>query len=155
MDKREPPVVDARPIQTSVVDARPLQTSVIDARPIQPSVVYAVPVYPVQNDAFNGQSGNLATGGNLNNLPQATLVGVVQTVGFGSEPARVICQFCGADVVTAVKVTPSVTSHLWALGLCVFGCWPCCFVPYFVNDCLTHIHICPNCGHEIGVDKLL
>jgi lipopolysaccharide-induced tumor necrosis factor-alpha factor len=68
----------------------------------------------------------------------------------GAHSARLICQFCGADVMTDVQMKPGLQAHVWALGLCAFGCWPCCLLPYFVNECQAHVHSCPNCGNEVG-----
>jgi len=118
-------------------------------------VVYAVPVYSSHQEQqqYVVQTVPAATVAS-NALPQATIVTLNIANSFGAQPARVICPFCGADVITAVRVTPSLTAHLWALGLCVFGCWPCCIVPYFVNDCQSHVHVCPNCNHEIGYHGL-
>jgi hypothetical protein len=104
-----------------------------DSRPIQPSstttttsnnVVYAVPVYSAPTSTIGGGAapGSAAgfdstptivvTNGQQQHqqtvfhaVPQATIVGVVQTNYFGSQPQRVICQFCGADVITGVRVT--------------------------------------------------
>ena len=147
----------------------------VDARPIQPSsVVYAVPVYagsaytePGVNGAGQASEGNSVNqvqavqvpyasypGQNTAALPQATVVALIQTSQFGGEAARIICPFCGSDVVTEVKITPSITAHLWALGLCVFGCVPCCIAPYFVRECQSHIHVCPSCNHEVGYHGL-
>jgi lipopolysaccharide-induced tumor necrosis factor-alpha factor len=149
----------------------------LDARPIEPSssVVYAVPVYAagagastVQQTSSAGQSsvsGSVSSPplptaqatyvtGPGQSVPHATVVALVQTSQFGAIPARIICPFCGAEVITGVKVTPSITAHLWALGLCIFGCIPCCIAPYFVKECQSHIHVCPNCNHEVGYHGL-
>ena len=107
---------------------------VFDSRPIQPSgpVVYAVPVYPTAPSSLEQQqfvSHSIATALPAAHatrvvaaIPQATLVSVVQTNQFGAQPARVICQFCGADVVTGVKVTVSFRRH-------------CCYLKIFLKKC--------------------
>jgi hypothetical protein len=107
-----------------------------DSRPIQASsaVVYAVPVYAAPGGGAGGSVGASANTGapatveapssilqplnsniggvaaaptTFHAIPQATIVGVVQTNYFGSQPQRIICQYCGADVITGVRVTVS------------------------------------------------
>jgi lipopolysaccharide-induced tumor necrosis factor-alpha factor len=157
-------------------DSRPIQPS--GSQQQAANVVYAVPVdattgQVLSSGSFEHHSAPLRTTASVGaqsqqvplvqpigvvvqqqSIPQATVVTLVQTTGFGSSPARLICPFCGADVITGVRTTPSIAAHLWALGLCLFGCWPCCIVPYFVNDCQSHVHICPNCNHEVGYHGL-
>lgn len=91
-------------------------------------------------------------------IPQATVIQVVHSqavhVPFGPYPTRVVCQFCHTDVITTVFSRPSLSAHVWALGLCVFGCWPCCVVPYLMTDCQAHAHMCPNCGREVGLHEI-
>ena len=76
----------------------PLQNST----PIQPSqqqqqVVYAIPLPSQVSPALQ------------ENLPSATVVAVLSTnsLEFGPNPVRIICPFCGADVITSVKQTVS------------------------------------------------
>lgn len=119
-------------------DAAPLSA----AEPIRATEVRAVQYAEVVPTAQQQQQ----------QVPNATVIQVVyaQEPQFGSYPTRTVCQFCGCDVVTDVHARAGLTAHLWAIGLCVFGCWPCCIVPYFVNECQAHSHACPNCGREIG-----
>ena len=50
-------------------------------------------------------------------------------------PRRIVCQFCGYEVITGVDQTVGLGTHVIALGLCFVGCWPCCLIPYCVDDC--------------------
>ena len=113
---------------------------------------------------------------NSNDIPVATAVPVYQHPGnqqeqprvifveqplsyvrFGGIPIELICPHCHTHVWTEVSTQISCLQHLWALGLCVIGCWPCAILPYlgFNRECGEHVHQCPNChaylGSSIGI----
>ncbi|XP_053962589.1 lipopolysaccharide-induced tumor necrosis factor-alpha factor homolog isoform X2 [Anastrepha ludens] len=67
-----------------------------------------------------------------------------------NEPATITCPSCHAVVRTTVIYQPSLSTHLWALILCLFICWPCVCVPYCMNSCQNANHYCPNCNAFIG-----
>ena len=75
------------------------------------------------------------------NPPPQPAVAVVLTnqvrrgdqVFYDNTPRRVICQYCGYDIITAVDRHPGSGAHLCALGLCLLGLWPCCLIPYCVD----------------------
>ncbi|KAJ8726877.1 hypothetical protein PYW08_015274 [Mythimna loreyi] len=68
----------------------------------------------------------------------------------GSDPALVVCPSCRHQIVTNTLVRPSLKTHLWALGLCLIGFWPCIFIPYCSPACMNVDHYCPNCNAYIG-----
>ncbi|XP_011178871.1 lipopolysaccharide-induced tumor necrosis factor-alpha factor homolog isoform X3 [Zeugodacus cucurbitae] len=67
-----------------------------------------------------------------------------------NEPATITCPSCHAMVRTTVIRQPSTSTHLWALILCLFVCWPCVCVPYCMDSCQNANHYCPNCNAYIG-----
>ncbi|ALC42502.1 CG42566 [Drosophila busckii] len=71
-------------------------------------------------------------------------------VSVGSEPSRVQCPSCHAQIVTDVKRKATGRTHCWALVLCLFLCWPCAIAPYCMASCQNTEHTCPNCGAYIG-----
>ncbi|XP_054739665.1 lipopolysaccharide-induced tumor necrosis factor-alpha factor homolog isoform X1 [Anastrepha obliqua] len=66
------------------------------------------------------------------------------------DPTRTTCPSCHADILTTVKYQPNSCTHIWALVLCLFICWPCVCVPYCMNSCQNANHYCPNCNAFIG-----
>ncbi|KOB71988.1 Lipopolysaccharide-induced tumor necrosis factor-alpha factor [Operophtera brumata] len=76
---------------------------------------------------------------------------VIVTQQMGPRPTHVTCKSCHADVVTRVEANATTRTHLFALILCLIGCWPCVCVPYCVDDCMNANHYCPNCNSYIGI----
>jgi len=70
-------------------------------------------------------------------------------------PQRIICQYCDRDVVTEILPVSGFGTNLCAITLCLFVCWPCCIVPYCVDDCKDVEHICPNCHRVVGVSRMM
>jgi len=68
----------------------------------------------------------------------------------GSDPMRLTCPHCHANIVSAVETEANTKTHLFALLLCLFGCWPCCCIPYCMDSCQSKKHTCPNCGAYLG-----
>ncbi|XP_048747521.1 LITAF domain-containing protein-like [Ostrea edulis] len=66
-------------------------------------------------------------------------------------PARVTCASCRADIVTGTTFETGMLTWLIAGILCLFGCWPCCLIPFCVDGCKDVIHTCPNCKAQVGV----
>ncbi|KPJ20402.1 hypothetical protein RR48_06141 [Papilio machaon] len=88
--------------------------------------------------------------------PTATVVpGVTTTVVIGNQmgpsPAVYICKSCNNQIMTKVERKPSLRTHLFALLLCVVGCWPCVCVPYCVDSCNNADHYCPSSKDETSV----
>ncbi|CAB3258131.1 unnamed protein product [Arctia plantaginis] len=53
-------------------------------------------------------------------------------------------------IVTKVERKATTKTHVIALLLCLFLCWPCVCVPYCVNSCQNADHYCPNCNSYLG-----
>ncbi|ENN78573.1 lipopolysaccharide-induced tumor necrosis factor-alpha factor [Dendroctonus ponderosae] len=69
----------------------------------------------------------------------------------GPEPTRTVCPHCHANIVSTMEVEANTKTHLFALILCLFGCWPCCCIPYCMDSCQSKKHFCPNCRAYLGV----
>ncbi|XP_062527728.1 lipopolysaccharide-induced tumor necrosis factor-alpha factor homolog isoform X3 [Bombyx mori] len=77
-------------------------------------------------------------------------VTVVQARPMGPEPSSLTCPSCTAVIVTRVQHDASSKTHLFALILCLIGCWPCACIPYCMESCQNATHYCPNCNAYIG-----
>lgn len=84
---------------------------------------------------------------------QPTPVIIIPTVNLGSKPARVTCPQCQNNVVTRVEYVPGTSTHIFAILLLLFGCFPCACLPYCIDSCQNANHYCPICGTFIGVHK--
>ncbi|XP_025153117.1 lipopolysaccharide-induced tumor necrosis factor-alpha factor homolog [Harpegnathos saltator] len=65
-------------------------------------------------------------------------------------PTTAICPRCAALIITVVIVRRSTYTHLTALMLFLFGCWPCCMIPYCIESCNNMDHYCPACHAYLG-----
>ncbi|XP_055319438.1 lipopolysaccharide-induced tumor necrosis factor-alpha factor homolog isoform X2 [Sitodiplosis mosellana] len=77
----------------------------------------------------------------------------VNVITVGPESSRVTCPSCYASVQTKVENESTTRTHIVALLLCVFLCWPCVCVPYCMDSCKNRNHYCPNCNAYIGTYK--
>ncbi|KAJ8956990.1 hypothetical protein NQ318_012155 [Aromia moschata] len=68
----------------------------------------------------------------------------------GPQPTPVTCPSCHAQIVTEVQTEATTKTHLFALLLCLFGCYPCCCIPYCMDSCQGQNHYCPNCRAYLG-----
>ncbi|CAH1967943.1 unnamed protein product [Acanthoscelides obtectus] len=68
----------------------------------------------------------------------------------GTDPIYIICPRCRTIVVTNIERTRSHMTHIMALILCVFMCWPCAVLPYCIKSCNYTHHTCPNCRYYFG-----
>ncbi|XP_059612796.1 lipopolysaccharide-induced tumor necrosis factor-alpha factor homolog [Phlebotomus argentipes] len=68
----------------------------------------------------------------------------------GPDPTMITCPSCHSTVVTRMEYEPNTRTHICALLLCVFCCWPCVCVPYCVDSCQSGNHYCPSCGAYVG-----
>ncbi|CAG7820294.1 unnamed protein product [Allacma fusca] len=78
---------------------------------------------------------------------------VVAPISLTGQPQRMNCPHCHADVLTEVKYKDGRMTHIWALVLCLVGCWCCCCIPYCIDDLKDVDHECPNCQRHIGTYK--
>ncbi|XP_068628057.1 lipopolysaccharide-induced tumor necrosis factor-alpha factor homolog [Battus philenor] len=78
---------------------------------------------------------------------------VSQPLGYqpmGYQPTVYDCKSCNHRVLTRIERRPSSRTHLFALCLCLIGCWPCACLPYCMDACNNADHYCTNCGTYIG-----
>ncbi|KAJ9580410.1 hypothetical protein L9F63_003934 [Diploptera punctata] len=66
-------------------------------------------------------------------------------------PVNILCPYCGANVVTTIRREMGTFSWIMVVLLAFFGGYCClCLIPFFVDSCKDAVHICPNCGKQIG-----
>lgn len=72
----------------------------------------------------------------------------MQTIQVGSNPFILTCPQCQNTVTTSIDYESSTRTHVAAALLCIFGLWPCLWIPYCTPCCRNTTHNCPNCGGE-------
>ena len=75
---------------------------------------------------------------------------VVTNTSFGNGSTAMQCPFCSATITTSVNYIEGTMVWLLAGVLCIVGCWPCCLIPFCVDDCKDVQHSCPNCRRVVG-----
>ncbi|CAO1365814.1 unnamed protein product [Diamesa hyperborea] len=68
----------------------------------------------------------------------------------GPNSTLMTCSSCRASIRTTVSHQTSDKTHITALVLCIFGCWPCALIPYCSDSCQKATHTCPNCNAFLG-----
>ncbi|KAI5641927.1 LITAF-like zinc ribbon domain-containing protein [Phthorimaea operculella] len=68
----------------------------------------------------------------------------------GPSPTSLVCPSCRATIRTRVESKATTKTHVIALLLCLFLCWPCVCVPYCMDSCQNADHYCPNCNSFLG-----
>ncbi|XP_076272366.1 lipopolysaccharide-induced tumor necrosis factor-alpha factor homolog [Rhynchophorus ferrugineus] len=79
-----------------------------------------------------------------------TVVIATAPAAYGPNPIQIGCPYCHAVITTAVETEPTTKTHLFALILCVIGCWLCCCFPYCMDSCQSKKHFCPSCKAYLG-----
>lgn len=74
----------------------------------------------------------------------------IQPTIFGPDTQRLTCPNCQASISTRVESESNSRTHLFALLLCIIGCWPCALCPYCMDSCLVKKHYCPACSQYLG-----
>ncbi|KAK4874440.1 hypothetical protein RN001_013800 [Aquatica leii] len=67
-----------------------------------------------------------------------------------SKPNHTYCPVCHRCIITRTSATPAEKAHLYAVLLCLLGCFPFCILPYCMHSCKNIHHYCPYCGAFIG-----
>ncbi|XP_043486160.1 lipopolysaccharide-induced tumor necrosis factor-alpha factor homolog [Polistes fuscatus] len=83
-------------------------------------------------------------------LPPQQNVIIVTSEAYGSEPRVMTCPHCRQNISTRIDTESNTKTHLFALLLCLVGCWPCVCIPYCMDTCLVKKHYCPSCGVFLG-----
>ncbi|GJQ79519.1 hypothetical protein Trydic_g16368 [Trypoxylus dichotomus] len=81
--------------------------------------------------------------------PGATVV-IGQPVNYGPSGQQTTCPHCHNQIRTEVRAETSRKTHIVAILLCVFLCWPCVCVPYCMDSCKNKNHYCPSCSAYLG-----
>jgi len=121
----------------------------------QPIHPHQQPIHPHQQPIYSQQpqmgfqppppNYNQSMGG-----PQPTVVITHGIPPLGPQPTQITCPSCHATVLTNVRYEPNTKTHILALILCCFICWPCVCLPYCMDSCQSGNHYCPNCNAFLG-----
>ncbi|XP_073962969.1 lipopolysaccharide-induced tumor necrosis factor-alpha factor homolog [Choristoneura fumiferana] len=77
----------------------------------------------------------------------------MSAVPVGPQPTNLTCPSCRASIVTRLEHNATAKTHIIALVLCLFLCWPCVCVPYCMDSCKNADHYCPSCNSYLGTYK--
>ncbi|XP_049784120.1 lipopolysaccharide-induced tumor necrosis factor-alpha factor homolog [Schistocerca nitens] len=80
-------------------------------------------------------------------VPQAA---AVISTPLGPEPTTLQCPSCHKTVTTEIRYKSNTKTHIVAVLLFVFLCWPCICVPYCTGCCRVKEHYCPGCNAFLG-----
>ncbi|XP_028171762.1 lipopolysaccharide-induced tumor necrosis factor-alpha factor homolog [Ostrinia furnacalis] len=82
--------------------------------------------------------------------PTVTTTFVTSAAPVGPNETNMTCPSCQATITTRVERKATTKTHMIALALCVFLCWPCACIPYCKNSCRNADHYCPSCNAYLG-----
>jgi len=83
-------------------------------------------------------------------IGQPQPVVVAMAVRFSEQPQVMDCPFCQARISTRTEKMSGNLTYLACFGLFLFGCWPCCCIPFCLDSMLDVVHKCPNCSSVLG-----
>ncbi|XP_015599907.1 lipopolysaccharide-induced tumor necrosis factor-alpha factor homolog isoform X2 [Cephus cinctus] len=86
---------------------------------------------------------------NPGHMAQPNII-IMQNPNLGPDTQPMTCPHCHANISTRVVQESSTKTHLFALLLCLMGCWPCAPCPYCMDSCLATKHYCPACNAFLG-----
>ncbi|XP_045491959.1 cell death-inducing p53-target protein 1 homolog [Colias croceus] len=75
---------------------------------------------------------------------------VIVVNNLGPYPTSCYCNTCKQQVTTYTRTETSLRTHVVAGLLCLFGCWPCVWIPYCADACKKIQHYCPICNTYLG-----
>ncbi|KAK9712812.1 LITAF-like zinc ribbon domain [Popillia japonica] len=80
----------------------------------------------------------------------STVIIEESSLRFGPHTQSVACPYCRLQVLTRVKAESNSKSCIIAGVLCLFGFWPCAWLPFCMSSCKNKSHYCPNCGAHLA-----
>ncbi|XP_035990719.1 lipopolysaccharide-induced tumor necrosis factor-alpha factor homolog isoform X1 [Fundulus heteroclitus] len=86
-------------------------------------------------------------------IPQPVTQQVAPQMRLTDAPGRMQCRYCQNTVVTSTEYKVGMCTWLIFGGLCIFGIWPFCLIPFCVPSCQDVQHSCPTCNHVLYVYK--
>nr|CAD2189434.1 unnamed protein product [Meloidogyne enterolobii] len=81
---------------------------------------------------------------------QPSQLKIIYSIPLGPHEANMECFNCKQTIRTRVINRPGLLSWLICGALALFGCWPCCVLPFCMQSCQDTEHWCPNCNAFIG-----
>lgn len=83
--------------------------------------------------------------------PVATQLVVPNELSDG--PVTLTCFHCQHHMTTRTKAGPSTLTWALCTCLCIFGCIPCCVIPFCLSRYNVTEHYCSNCNTLLGKYK--
>lgn len=145
-----PPYSAPYPNQTPVEHGYPTQP-VVGYPPQQPNCPPKDPLYPPPNTVpYTAQPTFQQQVHTTTVVTQQQPSVLVVNTAFNQIPSAMQCPFCNAVITTSLAYVDGTLTWLVAGVLCLAGCWPCCLIPFCVDDCKDVQHSCPNCHRVVG-----
>ncbi|XP_031348569.1 uncharacterized protein LOC116174734 isoform X2 [Photinus pyralis] len=143
-----PPITGAPPSYSAIMrmDERRLHETTRSGITMQPSAPFIAPRPPPSYTESLGITTTASRG--LELYAPSNIIG---DFVWGAHPTPVVCHMCEQVVLSLVRTRISTFTHIVAAVFCMFGCWPCCFIPYFIDSCKNVTHHCPNCNAILGM----
>ncbi|KRX10946.1 hypothetical protein PPERSA_12070 [Pseudocohnilembus persalinus] len=70
-------------------------------------------------------------------------------------PICTTCPNCQAIIETKVEKQNGNMTYLTAGILLLMACWPCCLLPFCIDDCKDMQHMCPQCGNQVHKQEFM
>lgn len=119
--------------------------------PAQPNAAYPPPSYQYSQPYPQAPPPTQSMPPPVYQPQQTTYVVAVQpNQAWGLFPQACVCQFCGREVMSAVRSQPGIAAWVSCGILCIVGLWPCCLYPFCIDSCNDKYHVCPECNRIMG-----
>ena len=74
---------------------------------------------------------------------------------YSKSSQKLYCKACQQERMTRVDFESGDGAVIAAGILCIVGCWPCCILPFCLNECKDCVHYCSVCGIYLGKVRFL